>query len=372
MDITYISACFDNSGYAEAARNHIAALVHGGANVSVFPVSFENFKSDLGSLGEMIKSLVHQKNNSKIHIIHLTPDNYSQAIDNKKYNIGYAAWETDRIPSVWVAQINQLDELWVPCKHNVEVFKNSGVAIPVYCMPHPIDKTYIEPASEPVFVKKEDEFTFYSIFQWTERKHPNGLLKAYLSEFNNQDNVNLVIKTYLRNPNDPRESEIIKEMIKDIKSNLRMEHYPRVSLITSLMSRQQIQSLHKDGDAFVLLHRCEGFGLPVAEAMITGNPVVTTGYGGPSDFVIDRETGFLVSHQLTPVYKMPWGHYKGNMNWAEPNLYEAQKYMRHLYENRDSAHTMGESAKKHMTSNYSWKSMGQLMCKRLKEIESSL
>lgn len=372
MNITYISACLDNSGYGEAARNHIAGLFNAGVLVNVVPISFERFRSDLGNLGHLIKGLVKVNEPGQIQILHATPDNYPRMKNSQKYNIGYAAWETDKAPAAWVPLINQLQELWVPSFHNVTCFKDAGVKVPIYCMPHPLDKQSIEAPTSPVFQKNDGEFTFYSIFQWTERKNPLGMLVAYLSEFTSTEKVNFVIKTYLRNPEDPREVNVIKDLIAKTKQEMRLGDFPRLSLITSLMSRAQVQALHRDADVFMLLHRCEGFGLPVAEAMLAGNPVITTGYGGTEDFVINDTHGKVIDYHMTPVVKMPWGHYNAKMNWAEPNIAQAKQAMRYMFENQDKAETMGQHAQQWMEQNYNWKVLGHQMRKRLEEIEKSL
>lgn len=372
MNVTYISACLDNSGYGEAARNHIAGLFNAGVNVNVVPISFERFRSDLGSLGNLVKGLVKVHEPGNIQILHATPDNYPRLQDPRKYNIGYAAWETDRAPASWVPLVNKLQELWVPSYHNVACFKDAGVQVPIHCMPHPLDKQSVEPPTGAVFQKNEGEFTFYSIFQWTERKNPSGMLTAYLSEFLSTEKVNLVIKTYLRNPEDPREIGVLKDLIAKTKKEMKLGDFPRVSLIASLMSRPQIQALHRDADAFVLLHRCEGFGLPVAEAMLAGNPVITTGYGGTEDFVLNDTHGKLIDYQMTPVVGMPWGHYNSKMNWAQPNLIQAKKAMRYMFENQEEAKQQGLHAQEWIQNNYNWKAMGKQMKKRLQEIETSL
>jgi glycosyltransferase involved in cell wall biosynthesis len=371
MRISYISACFDASGYAEAARNHIAALHSVGVTVDVKPVSFEGFKSDLGRLGAVVANWVNQTARNDIQILHLTPENYVRHVSMGKYNIGYCAWETSKLPAKWVPLINQLNEVWVPCEHNKTVFEQSGVIRPVYVMPHPLNSEYAESAdtsSTIVANKHENDFVFYSIFQWTERKNPLGLLKAYLTEFSHDEHVCLLLKTYLSNPSVSVEIEKIKQLIKDVKARLYLKQYPRILLVSSLLSRAQIQAIHKQGDCFISLHRAEGFGLPIAEAMLAGNPVITTAYGGPADFV-NNDVGCAVKHTLTPCYGMPWDTYTGHMLWAEPDIMDARTHMRSLFNNRELAKQKGERAKQHIKEHYSWEQIGNQMKARLEEIK---
>ena len=167
MNVNYVCAPLDASGYAEAARNYIAALDTAGVNVGVVPVSFEQYKSKLGKLGDKIVGLIEKKVTSKIQIIHLTPENYPRLIKPNRYNIAYATWETSKLPAGWADLINKCDEVWVPCLHNIEVFKTSGVTIPIYCVPHTFDEQYVfdEECEESVVGVPQSTYSFYSIFQ---------------------------------------------------------------------------------------------------------------------------------------------------------------------------------------------------------------
>ena len=373
MNVTYISACLDSSGYAEAARNHIAALDSVGVNVNVVPISFEGYRSDLGRLGAKVQDLIKRHHPGDIQILHMTPQNYNRMRDLKKYNIGYAAWETDRLPPDWVDLCNGLQEMWVPSTYNKTVFEESGVKVPIFVMPHPFDvegvKEDEEKGNSVVANLSDEDFVFYSIFQWIERKNPVDLLKAYLTEFKPDEKVAMVLKTYLVNPNNPREAQSIREMIRDVKKKLYMKHYPKVLLISSLLSKNQIKTLHRQGDCYVSLHRCEGFGIPFAEAMLERNPVITTGYGGPTDFMTTQS---LVNHMVTPVYGMPWKTYTGHMKWAQPDVMDARRLMREMFEDQKKAKEQGQAGFDEITQNLSWEKIGGRMKARLEEIAEDL
>lgn len=374
MKIAYISACLDASGYAMAARNNIMALHMAGVDMSVVPISFEQKKTDLGKLGNLCKSLTGTDQGCKVRLIHATPPNFPRLVKQGCYNIGYVAWETDRLPNDWVGMINLLQEVWVPSSFCVETFRQSGVTCEIKCFPHPMGPpTEKELSGNPGVVRNidKDDFVFYSIFQWLERKNPVGLLVSYLTEFKPDENVCLVMKTFRINPGMKQDTDAIKQDVQQIKRQLHLTEFPKVLLISNLLTASEMYALHQRGDCFVSLNRCEGFGIPLAEAMQFAKPVIATGYGGPRDFLTDF-TGYPVRHMKTPVFGMPWDMYKGYMNWAEPDLIHARKLMRHVYENREEAKSIGRAAKTWVGENLSWEKIGQAMAARLKEIEEEL
>ncbi len=371
--VTYIGPVLDSSGYGNAARNNVAALHSIGTKIEVMPITFEKQKANIGELGLLMSQLTNRDADNAIHIVHCTPQNYPHLVKEDKYNIGYAAWESSLLPDGWADHINLLNEIWCPSEYNVQVFKDSGVTIPVYCVPHTFDMDRsVEPDMNLVGKRKPDEFMFYSIFQWLERKNPLGLLVAYLTEFEPGENVSLALKTFLQSHNSPQEVAQIRSQIKEVKNKLHMSSFPRVLLISQLLSAQEIAGLHAIGDCFVLPHRCEGFGIPIAEATLAGNPTISTNYGGAVDFITHEETGYLTNYTISPVYGMPWHIYSGKMNWADPDLSDVKKWMRYVFENRDEAKKVALTGKTMLEDNLSWESVGNRMKERLDKIKAEL
>lgn len=370
MKVNYVSACFDNSGYAEAARNNIAALAEAGVNIHVNPVSFESFKSDLGLLGQKCQALVRKDSDARIRIIHTTPNIFHKFYRADGYNIGYTTWETTNLPKDWAENINLMDEVWVPCTQNVEIFRSSGVKIPIFVMPHTFNIPLMESESisTPLQNINSDDFVFYSIFQWTVRKGPLDLLKAYLTEFKGNEKVALVLKCYWMNPNEPNDKDRIKNDIVEIKQRLFLDNYPKIILIPNLLSRSQVFQIHKSGHCYLSFHKNEGFGIPIVEAMAVGNPTIVTNYGGVTDY-IDNNNSYPISYQETPVYGMPWPTYKGDQVWADINIMEARKAMRRVFSDREEGKLKGRAGKVLIENEYSWAKIGNLMKQRLLEIE---
>jgi len=359
--IRYTAPVFDSSGYAEASRNYILALSKLGVQVTVNPVSFEMQRPDLGETGEMIRSLVNKPIDYDVNLIHTTPEFYEEHYVPGKVNIFYTIWETTGIHPSWPEWLNAMDAGMVGCQWNVEVFRRCGVRVPLVRQVHGIDPE--DPPGSDAFTIEginPSTFKFFSVFQWTERKNPEDLLKAYWSEFTQDDDVVLILKTY-KNETSLRQQNEIKRIITYLKQDMPLDYYPPICFIGELLSRAEMRGLYRFGDCFVILERSEGFGLPHFEAALCGKPVISTDFGGTSEF-LNNENAYRVRYTTTPVAHMPWSPwYRGNQMWAQPDVAHGMELMRHVYGNREEAKRKGELARKNILENFTWEKVGKQM-----------
>lgn len=366
IGVRYVGALADTSGYGSAGRGYAGALLTTGeVDLTLEVVSFEQQRTTHGKLGERLRPYMDRKVDYSVQIVHLTPENFPRFHNPNVYNIGYAAWETDKLPVDWPGYCNLMDEIWVPSDYNVEVFKNSGVVKPVKKVIHGVelpDTTGITPLD----IADPDVFVFGSIFQWTERKNPIGLLKSYLTEFTAGEKVHLALKTYRMNTSQA-EQDTIKNTVAAVKRALNLSSYPPITFYGSLMPDEMIKAFHMRENCFVLPVRSEGFGLPMAEALAMGKPVISTRYGGVLEF-LDDSNSYLVDYMMTPVYGMIFGNYDGSMSWAEPSIMGIRKVMRQAYENQDEAKAKGSKGQKDIASRFNWKVVGDVMINRLKQV----
>jgi len=368
--VKYIGPVFDGSGYAEAARNYVLSIHKKGYPIQLAPITFEKSRPELGKDGEILRGLVNAKVDYDKVIVHSTPDlwHHWTRFEQNKHIIGYTVWETSSIPQEWSAACNKVDEVWVPCDWNMQVFTDSGVTVPLHKVPHAIDVPDLE--TVPNFNLEgvgANDFVFYSIFQWQERKNPYGLLSAYTAAFTGVEDVTLVLKTYRHDHGGDRD-QIIK-LIKDFRQFMNLPHYPKMFLVVENMSKDGIMGLHKRGDCFLLLQRSEGWGLPHFEAAACGKPIITPSYGGQTDF-LNEENSYPVDYSLTPVGGMTWSpYYRGDQYWAEPDLKHAIDNMRHVYNNRDEARAKGALARQNVSDNFTWDRIGDMIVDRLVKLD---
>ncbi len=369
--IKYISPLFDGSGYAKASRGNIMALRSLGVPLTLSPISFEKIHPDLGQEGEILKSLVNKEIDYNIVLIHTTPEFWERHKEPGKTMLGYTIWETSKLHPKWPGYINtNADKILVGSEWNVGVFRSSGVKVPIGVIPHGIDTGVFEDVSPfPIGGVGKDTYVFYDIFQWTERKNPLPLIKAYWYAFNDRPdaNVALVLKTY-RGDYSIIEKDTIRTSLHKFKEVAPLDYYPPIFLITNLLSEAEIHGLHARGDCFVSLNRGEGFGLSPFTAGACGKPVIITGYGGATEYA-KEDNSYLLDYVLSPTFGMPWSvWYRGDQLWAEPDAYQAAKFMQHVYENKEEAKERGQRLKKYISENFTWNDIGKRIIEEIHKL----
>lgn len=374
IKVCYCAPFTDASGYGEASRNAIQALVVAGADICTQKVKFTKHTFPGDFLTKSAEELSERQVDYQIKIIHTTPDVYKNYIEKGKYNIGHLFWETDKLPASWVASCNQLDEIWTGTELNRKSIQDSGVKVPVKVYPQSINLAV--PDVRPFKLPNFDGFLFYSIFEWRERKNPKALLDAFWKEFKGQKDVALLIKTHKGDFQKDAVEAIIHEA-RTWKNELGFKDTPKVFICTNVLSTEEKHRLHKTGNCFVSAHRGEGWGLPQVEAVLHKNPVISTKYGGVHEYW-DGKHYKPVKFELVPIKQIHNKYYEPGMKWAEVDADDLRRRMRDMYElsiNKKKKGLVKISAamgKNYANAVFDYKSVGDRMLKRLGEIQATL
>lgn len=239
---------------------------------------------------------------------------------NSNFNmLHHYAWEESGFPPEWIENFNEYLQGITCLSHHVEkVLVDNGVSVPLSTSGCGVDH-WLRIQADSSFSVKAKDFKFLHVSSCFPRKGADVLLKAYGDVFTSADPVTLIIKTF-KNPHN-----LIYEWLADAASQ--KPDFPHVIVIEDDLTDNELKSLYLSSDALVAPSRAEGFGLPLAEAMLSDLPVITTGWSGQTDFCND-ETSWLVDYSFSPAQS----HFElfGSV-WAEPKRAHLGEIMREVY-----------------------------------------
>ncbi|MCB1743440.1 MAG: hypothetical protein KDK91_23895, partial [Gammaproteobacteria bacterium] len=258
--------------------------------------------------------------------------------------------------------LNHTLDVWVPSQFNVDCFRDA-LERPVFRLPHPLHEPGAGTARPPArgddwLGVGSDDLVFYSIFEWQERKNPEGLLEAFMRAFAHADGPVLIVKS------NPGAATIARQTLDEVRR--RVGSAARVLLRCEAWSDAEISALHDRGDCYVSLHFGEGWGYPVFDAASRGTPVVATGYSGPLDFLGVDNPG-LVDYDLAAV-SQPYVYYNRLMHWAHPRLEHAIDRLRWVREQRDEALCVAARTREAIRAEFSLDAVGRAARQRLLEV----
>jgi glycosyltransferase involved in cell wall biosynthesis len=237
--------------------------------------------------------------------------------------VGIWAWELPRIPPDWLRACRYLDELWVPSGYVGEAFEGK-CPVPLRVVPHPVMAPVLSGLGREDFDLPQEPCLFLALADGrsdVERKNLLGTAAAFRRAFGDSLDVRLVFKVHHLAVGDPSSRAILRVA----------EESPNITLLDVLLPRTSMGDLLHCADVVVSLHRAEGFGLPLAEAMLLEKPVIATGFSGNMQFMTS-DSAALVGFRMVPIRGVQ-RFYRGvgrDLRWADPDLDEAGAWMRRL------------------------------------------
>lgn len=256
-----------------------------------------------------------------------------------RYGIAYGYWELSDFPDAWLPAMNVLDEIWAPSSHIMRII-SAKTALPVLHMPPCVDFTIPGISGRSDFGIPDNVFVFLFSFDFSStlaRKNPLAAVRAFSDAFpNDRKDVMLILKS--------KTNEDVVQQVRDREALGEKIDDPRILLLDRALSRPQMLDLINCADAYISLHRAEGFGLGMAEAMKMGKPVIATNYSGNTDFTTPT-TACLVDYQLVAVKQGECFDLEGDSVWAEADVEMAAHHMARLVEDAAFARDIGRRGK---------------------------
>ncbi|MFN2509400.1 MAG: glycosyltransferase [Chthoniobacterales bacterium] len=320
-------------GMGEAARLLIAALDAAGV-----PYTTTSYEQTTNRQSHPFQKRAAPKAAVDINIVCVNADQLPAFAERMgpaffagRHNIAVWFWEVDEFPAALHHAFTYVDEIWVASRFVRDTLLKA-TSTPVWRFHLPIQKPEIDHTLTRSHFDLPESFCFLFVFDLLsvlERKNPLGLIAAFRRAFAPGEGPVLVLKTI-------NGDQRIREME---KLKFAARGHSDIKLIDGYLSPIEKNTLTAHCDCYVSLHRSEGFGLTIAEAMALGKPAIATAYSGNLEFMTP-ENSYLCGYSERAV-----GHdcepYPANSYWAEPDIAEAASLMRHAYTHPEEARARG-------------------------------
>jgi SAM-dependent methyltransferase/glycosyltransferase involved in cell wall biosynthesis len=278
-----------------------------------------------------------------------------------RYTIGLWWWETSEFPERFFRAFEPVDEVWVG-SHFVADAISAVSPVPVVKMTMPVSMPEIEELDSGDLGLPEG-FVFLFVFDYHSvfaRKNPLGLVEAFGQAFPEGSGASLVLKS-INSEHYPEEQGRLMEAAKGHRD---------IHVIDRYVTAGEKNAMFAGCDCYVSLHRSEGFGNTLAEAMYLGKPVIATGYSGNMEFMTPQNS-YPVDYTLRSIGDAA-GPYPATGEWAEPDVGHAARLMRHVFENQGEASERGLRAAEDLRRNHSAEAAGRAMAERILRVRARL
>jgi glycosyltransferase involved in cell wall biosynthesis len=309
---------------------------------------------------------IHPLPHHDVNLLHINADETmalrrvigERIFSGARYTIGFWAWELEYFPEEWEEAARLVDEIWAPSEFVRQAMRRF-TSKPVLRMPLRVQPPEATPFDLRTLSIDEGSFTFLFFFDFNSfstRKNPDAVIEAFEHAFPKRSSVmrpKLIIKTIGADGHAGKLAELERRTSRD----------PDIVVFAETLDAAAMSGLLRQADAFVSLHRSEGFGRGLAEAMYYGKPVIGTGYSGNMDFM-NAENSYLVDYELVPVHEGDYVYTAGS-RWAEPDVTHAAGLMRRVVEHPAAARERGRKAQDFIRKHYSTSAVAAALTDRL-------
>jgi len=310
--------------------------------------------------------------------INITIGGLIQATRQPKYayRITETTQNTTKCPDRWRMYNDKTDEIWVPSKWAKNGLLNAFDEEKIKIMPYGVD--FIKPTfNDKMWQLHKKKFIFGTCARWTNLKAHDILVKAYVEEFTEKDDVMLFIKTTINNQANFH-GDLVMNTINRWINDLYIIDPPEIGISTEAITIQEYWDMMNCFDCFVLPSRAEAIGISNVQAMSLGIPTISTNYSDiktylnkNNGFPIDVEDEVDIQHHCKKLF-FYGDEYRGK--WAMPSQSHLQEQMRKVYEmskeNPRKLQEIADKGKEKVRSMFDWKKHMKTRMNRLEAISS--
>ncbi|WP_449417179.1 glycosyltransferase [Phormidium nigroviride] len=347
-------------GLGEGARANIRAIEAAG-----IPFAVNNFTNSPHRKQDTTYQNFTQGNPYPVNLIQVNADEVNNFIKSAgkdylegHYNIGFWAWELTAFPPELTSKFNYFHEIWTYSNHCIEAISMASPIPVIKIMPSislPTPSLDREALGLP---KNKFIFLFlFDFFSRIERKNPLATISAFKQAFGESNQEILLVIKSCNSEYFPEQQELLKSAIENCQSIKHIDGY---------LSKNEVNALLYNCDCYVSLHRCEGFGLTMAEAMFFGKPTIATAYSSNTEFM-NVGNSFLVRYKLEEIAADCGPYKKGNI-WANPDIEYAAYLMQYVFNNYQQAKQVGARGAEEIKSLLSPQIIGNKIRNRLEYI----
>ena len=377
VDVQLIGPLAKASGLGQATR--LSADILRATGLSLRCVDFdldnpapEGFSSD---------AQIDEYGPAQINLIHLNAEStplafaYQPDVFSGRYNVGYFFWELDRPAYCHYLGMDLLDEIWVCTEYGAAVYSRDDHDKPVVnvgmCYENipDIARTDSRAFVEERFLFTKEHFiclVAFDSFSFVQRKNPVNVLLAFQKAFEGVPEARLVIKTQNRDS----VFDLVQMQLWEQVDRIVAED-PRLVIMNETLSYRDVLRLKAGCDCYVTLHKSEGWGFGMIEAMNLGVPVVCTGYSGNMDFCTPQ-TAWLVDYEETPLEQDDYIFVRKGSRWAEPDIASAAAQLRAVYDDPAARAAKADAAQTMIRNAFSCDAIAKRYGNRLREILAML
>jgi glycosyltransferase involved in cell wall biosynthesis len=362
--INFLGFAFGEFGLGESMRSLARAYAAGGVPFVVKDIEqhLTTRQTDASIAAHLVDDIRH-----KVSVMCVNPDLLPQVRPllartraHGGIAVGYWYWELETTPRTWEPAYDAVDEIWCATQFVADAVARATTK-PVHKIPPPLEVVAPRVFHRREFGLREDRFLFLFTFDYNsfvKRKNPESVIDAFRQAFPRlRDDVGLVVKS-VNGANHPQRVAALMARAGDD---------PRIVAIDRFLTREESYGLTRATDAYVSLHRAEGLGLGLCEAMALGRPTIATAYSGNLEFM-NETNSLLVDYRLVPVARGDYLVDDERFVWAEPDVDSAARCMRALADDPLLRERLVSAGQREIATRFTRERTAALIRQRLAEL----